>query len=59
MNCFQISQIVQDVVDGLENPEKAQEVLNATLLKNTTFEQEILLTEALITIREVELSKLN
>ncbi len=59
MNCFQISQIVQDVVDGLENPEKAQEVLNATLLKNTTFEEEILLTEALITIREVELSKLN
>ncbi len=59
MNCFQISQIVQDVVDGLENPEKAQEVLNATLLKNTTFEQEILLTEALEIIREVELSKLN
>ncbi len=59
MNCIQISQIEQDVVDGLENPEKAQEVLNATLLKKTIFEEEILLTEALITIRVVVLSKLN
>jgi len=59
MNELQISNLVDDVVNGLENYSKAQDILNYQLLQSTTMEQEYLLTEALLTIREVELSILN
>ena len=59
MNEIQITNLVDDVVNGLENYSKAQDILNYQLLQSTTMEQEFLLTEALLTIREVELSILN
>ena len=59
MNEIQISNLVDDVVNGLENYSKAQDILNYQLRQSTTMEQEFLLTEALLTIREVELSILN
>lgn len=59
MNSIQISNLVDDVINGLEDVHKAQDILNYQLLQSTTMEQEYLLTEALLTIREVELSILN
>jgi hypothetical protein len=59
MNSIQISNLVDDVINGLEDLHKAQDILNYQLLQSTTMEQEFLLTEALLTIREVELSILN
>ena len=59
MNEIQISNLVDDVVNGLEDVHKAQDILNYQLLQSTTMEQEYLLTEALLTIREVELAILN
>ena len=59
MNSIQISNLVDDVINGLEDVHKAQDILNYQLLQSTTMEQEFLLTEALLTIREVELSILN
>ena len=59
MNSIQISNLVDDLINGLEDVHKAQDILNYQLLQSTTMEQEYLLTEALLTIREVELSILN
>jgi hypothetical protein len=59
MNSIQITNLVDDVINGLEDVHKAQDILNYQLLQSTTMEQEYLLTEALLTIREVELSILN
>jgi hypothetical protein len=59
MNQIQITNLVDDVINGLEDVHKAQDILNYQLLQSTTMEQEFLLTEALLTIREVELSILN
>jgi hypothetical protein len=59
MNSIQITNLVDDVINGLEDVHKAQDILNYQLLQSTTMEQEFLLTEALLTIREVELSILN